>query len=135
MISHQSGTAGASLIRDKTGETLKNVVDRYPQWLTPQAAQYADNPRALPTDAHALLAVITKPILLGNARRDVWSDPEGAYQAARWASQNTSQSFTATRLDDFKPQDDIVIWTRPGTHGVVKEDWPAFLEFLDAHFK
>lgn len=135
VISHQSGTAGASLIRDKTGETLKNVVDRYPQWLTPQAAQYADNPRALPTDAHALLAVITKPILLGNARRDVWSDPEGAYQAARWASQNTSQSFTATRLDDFKPQDDIVIWTRPGTHGVVKEDWPAFLEFLDAHFK
>jgi len=135
-ISHQSGTAGASLIRDKTGETLKNVVDGYPQWLTPAAAQYADDPRSLPTDAHALLAVIApKPILLGNARRDVWSDPEGAYQAARWASQNTSQSFTATRLDDFKPEDDIVIWTRPGTHGVVKEDWPAFLDFLDAHFK
>jgi len=135
-ISHQSGTAGASLIRDKTGETLKNVVDAYPQWLTPNAAQYADNPRSLPTDAHALLAVIApKPILLGNARRDVWSDPEGAYQAARWASQNTGQSFTATRLDDFKPKDDIAIWTRPGTHGVVKEDWPAFLDFLDAHFK
>ena len=135
VISHQSGTAGASLIRDKTGETLKDVVDGYPQWLTPRAAEYADNPRSLPTDAHALLAVITKPILLGNARRDVWSDPEGAYQAARWASQNTGQSFTATRLDDFKPEDDIVIWTRPGTHGVVKEDWPAFLDFLDAHFK
>jgi len=136
VISHQSGTAGASLIRDKTGETLKNVVDRYPQWLTPNAAQYADNPRSLPTDAHALLAAITpKPILLGNARRDVWSDPEGAYQAAKWASQNTGQSFTATRLDDFKPADDIVIWTRPGTHGIVKEDWPAFLDFLDTHFK
>jgi len=135
-ISHQSGTAGASLIRDKTGETLKNVVQGYPQWLTPGAAQYAENPRSLPTDAHALLAVIApKPILLGNARRDVWSDPEGAYQAARWASQNTNQSFTATRLDDFKPADDIAIWTRPGTHGVVKEDWPAFLDFLDAHFK
>jgi len=93
-------------------------------------------PQTQPTDAHALLAVIApKPILLGNARRDVWSDPEGAYQAARWASQNTNQSFTATRLDDFKPADDIAIWTRPGTHGVVKEDWPAFLDFLDAHFK
>ena len=135
-VSHQSGTAGASLIRDKTGETLKNVLDRYPQWLTPAAAQYADNPRSLPTDAHALLAIIApKPILLGNARRDVWSDPEGAYQAAKWASQNTGQSFTAMRLDDFKPGDDIAIWTRPGTHGVVKEDWPAFLDFLDAHFK
>lgn len=135
-ISHQSGTAGASLIRDKTGESLKNLVKKYPQWLTPAAAEYTDNPRDLPSDAHALLAVIApKPILLGNARRDVWSDPEGAYQAARWASQNTGQSFTATRLDDFKPEDDIVIWTRPGTHGVVKEDWPAFLDFLDTHFK
>ena len=135
-VAHQSGTAGASLMRDKTGESINDVVDGYPHWLTPNASQFSDNPRSLPTDAHALLAFIApKPILLGNARRDVWSDPEGAYQAAKWASQNTEQVFSATRLDDFKPEDDIVIWTRPGTHGVVKEDWPAFLDFMDAHFK
>ena len=135
-IAHQSGTAGASLIRDKTGESLKDVSDRYPHWLTPRASDYSETPKSLPSDAHALLAAIApKPILLGNARRDVWSDPEGAYQAAKWASQNTGQSFSAARLDDFKPEDDIAIWTRPGTHGVVKEDWPAFLDFLDAHFK
>ena len=135
-IAHQSGTAGASLMRDKTGESIKDVVDGYPHWLTPNASQFSDNPRSLPTDAHALLAFIApKPILLGNARRDVWSDPEGAYQAAKWASQNTEQVFSATRLNDFKPEDDIAIWTRPGTHGVVKEDWPAFLDFMDAHFK
>ncbi len=135
-VSHQSGTAGASLMRDKTGESIKDVLLRYPHWLKPSASEFADNPRELPTDAHALLAFIApKPIFLGNARRDVWSDPEGAYQAAKWASQNTDQSFSATRLDDFKPSDDIAFWTRPGTHGVVKEDWPAFLEFMDAHFK
>lgn len=135
-VSHQSGTAGASLMRDKTGESIKNLVGTYPHWLTPNASNYSENPKSLPSDAHALLAFIApKPILLGNARRDVWSDPEGAYQAAKWASQNTPQTFTASRLDDFKPEDDIVIWTRPGTHGVVKEDWPAFLDFLDAHFK
>ena len=135
-IAHQSGTAGASLMRDKTGETLHNLISIYAHWLTPNASNYSENPRSLPSDAHALLAFIApKPILLGNARRDVWSDPEGAYQAARLASQNTTQSFSATRLDDFKPEDDTAIWTRPGTHGVVKEDWPAFLDFLDAHFK
>ncbi len=135
-IAHQSGTAGASLMRDETGESIKDVVSAYPHWLTPIASSFAENPKSLPSDAHALLAYISpKPILLGNARRDVWSDPEGAYQAAKWASQNTRQVFSATRLDDFKPKDDIAIWTRPGTHGVVKEDWPAFLEFLDAHFK
>ncbi|MEP3653353.1 MAG: hypothetical protein ABJO36_00495 [Litorimonas sp.] len=135
-IAHQSGTAGASLMRDKTGESIKDVVRGYPQWLVPSASDYAENPKTLPTDAHALLAYISpKPILLGNARRDVWSDPEGAYQAAKWASQNTDQTFAATRLDDFIPDNDIAIWTRPGTHGVVKEDWPAFLDFMDAHFK
>lgn len=135
-VSHQSGTAGASLIRDKTGESIKDLIRGYPHWLTPSASDFAENPRTLPSDSHALLAVIApKPILLGNARRDVWSDPEGAYQAAKWASQNTSQRFSAQRLDDFKPADDIAIWTRPGTHGVVKEDWPAFLAFMDAHFK
>lgn len=135
-VSHQSGTAGASLMRDKTGESLKDLLRNYPHWLVPSAASFQENPRALPTDSHALLAFIApKPILLGNARRDVWSDPEGAYQAAKWASQNTNQVFSATRLDDFRPQDDIAIWTRPGTHGIVKEDWPAFLDFMDAHFK
>ena len=38
------------------------------------------------------------------------------------------------RLDQWLPAADIAFWIRPGTHGVVKEDWPAFLEFLDAHF-
>ena len=136
VIAHQSGTAGASLMRDETGESLRQLVKNYPHWLKPSASQYANAPRTLPTDSHALLAHLSpKPVLLGNARRDVWSDPEGAFQAAKWAANNTTQSLSATRLDDFKPKDDIAIWTRPGTHGVVKEDWPAFLKFLDAHFK
>jgi len=136
VIAHQSGTAGASLMRDKTGERIKDVTKSYPHWLTPIAVNYAGNERELPSDAHALLAVIApKPILLGNARRDVWSDPEGAFLAAQWASMNTGQHFTAISLDDFRSADDIAFWTRPGTHGVVKEDWPVFLDFLDAHFK
>lgn len=136
VIAHQSGTAGGSLMRDETGESLGLLVKNYSHWLSPSASQYANAPMTLPTDSHALIAYLSpKPVLLGNARRDVWSNPEGAFQAAKWAANNTSQSFSAARLDDFKPKDDIVIWTRPGTHGVVKEDWPAFLEFLDAHFK
>ena len=136
-ISHQSGTVGASLLRDDTGETLGDIVKAYPHWVAPLAMDYADNPKTLPVDAPALLAAIApKPVLLGNARRDVWSDPEGAFIAAKIAAPAWgADGFGATRLDDFKPEDKISFWIRPGTHGVVKEDWPAFLDFLDAHFK
>jgi len=140
VIAHQSGTGGASILRDDKGETIAQIMESYSHWFTPEFANYADREDALPVDAHMLLALMApRPIMLGNARRDVWSDPAGAFVAAKAASpawQNFGKDgLTATRLDSFKPGDDITFWLRPGTHGVVEEDWPAFLEFLDAHFK
>lgn len=139
-IAHQSGTGGASLLRDEKGESIAQVTEKYPYWFTSKFADYAGAKSSLPIDSHDLLALIApRPVMLGNARRDVWSDPAGAFNAARAASpawsEKGSEGMTATRLDDFRPEDDLAFWMRPGTHGVVKEDWPAFLAFLDAHFK
>ncbi len=138
-IAHQSGTAGASLFKGKPGETLKDIIKGYPHWLGANAADYADNPYDLPLDQHYLLALLApKPVLLGNARRDVWSDPEGAFRSAIAASKTYEQAagrgMSAKKLNDFIPSDDLSFWIRPGTHGVVEEDWPAFLKFLRAHF-
>lgn len=140
VIAHQSGTGGASLMRDALGESVEDVMRDYPHWFGEGFAKYMDTPQSLPIDADAILREIApRPILLGNARRDVWSDPNGAFNAARYASQAWKQKglagLSAKRLDDFRPQDDISFWIRPGTHGVTKEDWPAFLAFMDAHFK
>ncbi len=140
VIAHQSGTGGASLSRNKPGETIKLITEGYPHWFTPKYAEYGDDQSALPVDQHQLLALIApRPIMLGNAKRDVWSDPEGAFHAAMGANPAYalygSEGLTATKLTEFKPEDDIAFWMRPGTHGVVTEDWPAFLDFLDAHFK
>jgi len=134
-IAHQSGTGGASLSKNKPGETVALITAQYPHWFTPFYAE--DN---LTLDQHHLLAIIApRPILLGNAKRDVWSDPEGAFRAAQGATRiyniMGSKGLEQTRLNNFNPKADIAFWMRPGTHGVVKEDWPAFLEFLDAHFK
>jgi len=139
-IAHQSGTGGASLLRNGTGESISKVTESYPHWFVSRFGSYSEDQDALPVDAHNLLALIApRPVLLGNARRDVWSDPSGAFNAARAASPawigNDGTGLTATRLDDFRPDDDLAFWIRPGTHGVVEEDWPAFLEFLDAHFE
>jgi len=134
VIAHQSGTGGASLSKDKPGETVSMITAQYPHWFTP--AFNVDN---LTVDQHHMLAMIApRPILLGNAKRDVWSDPEGAFRAAQGATPiynlYGSSGLEQKKLNEFIPNADIAFWMRRGTHGVVKEDWPAFLDFLDAHF-
>ncbi|MEL6506022.1 MAG: alpha/beta hydrolase [Pseudomonadota bacterium] len=140
VISHQSGTGGASLNRRKKGESIKEITDTYPHWFTPRYASYGGREAAMPIDQHYLLALLApRPVLLGNARRDVWSDPNGALKAAIGADPiyklyDPAAGLQQQRLTPFKPAASLSLWMRPGTHGVVKEDWPAFLDFLDAHF-
>jgi len=134
VISHQSGTGGASLSRNKKGETVAAITEGYPHWFVPG---YSED--SLTIDQHQLLALIApRPILLGNAKRDVWSDPEGAFYAAQSATPiyklYNSDGLRQSKLTQFDPTADISFWMRRGTHGVVKEDWPAFLMFMDAHF-
>ncbi len=139
-LAHQSGTGGASVMRDNVGESIDDILKNYQQWFSPRLKAYAHDPSTLPVDAQHLLALIApRPILLGNARRDVWSDPNGAFLAAQqvdtlWEMAGGT-GLDQDRLKDFNPKADIAFWQRPGTHGVVKEDWPAFLEFLDFHLK
>lgn len=131
VIAHQSGTLGASALDDKAGEPLGAILDSYPQWAGPGLSRYRDSPNSLPIRPANLLALTgDKPVLLGNARRDVWSDPWGAFKEAKAA---WGDAFGARDPVDFRPQDHKAYWLRPGTHGVVKEDWPAFLDFLDAN--
>ena len=140
VISHQSGTGGASLNRRKKGESVAAITRTYPHWFAGPYAEYAGREEEMPVDQHQLLALIApRPVLLGNARRDVWSDPNGAFRAAIGADPvyelYGSAGLEQARLNEWKPHAALSFWIRAGTHGVVKEDWPAFLEFLDAHFK
>jgi len=140
VIAHQAGTGGAALSRHKVGESVGDITRSYPHWFSQAFAAAAGNEDALPVDQHYLLALIApRPIFLGNARRDVWSDPNGTFRAAKGATPAYaiygSTGLEQSRLDEFRPAADIAFWIRPGTHGVVEEDWPAFLSFLDARFK
>lgn len=139
VIAHQSGTGGASLNRRKKGESVKAITTSYPHWFARAYADFAGREADMRVDQHHLLALIApRPVLLGNARRDVWSDPNGAFRAAMGADAvydlMGSGGLQQDRLDIWRPASDLAFWIRPGTHGIVKEDWPAFLEFLDAHF-
>ena len=140
VIAHQSGRGGAALFNSEKGEPIGEMVENYPQWLNKSFAARLERGEALPFDQHHVLALVApRPVLIGHGRRDGWADPDGSFRAAKGANPAYAlygeDGFTGDTLRDFEPSDDIAYWMRGGTHGETKEDWEAFFEFLDAHFK
>jgi len=82
-----SGEGGASLARRNYGETVKNLVDRFPFWFCANYQKYADKIGDLPVDAHELIALCApRPTFIsygipekGDAK---WLDQQGSYMAA-----------------------------------------------------
>jgi hypothetical protein len=137
VVAHQSGFAGSALSRSQTGETLARMAKSYPHWLAADAGKYAANPDLLPFDQHLLLALIApRRLFLGNGRRDVWSDPNSSFRAAKAASAMWEVDGTPGLEQDsmrtFDSADGIVWWLRPGGHSIVDEDIEAFIAFLKA---
>ena len=140
VLSHQSGTGGAALNREKNGESVGEITKAFPHWFSKTYGDYAGREEEAPIDQHQLLALVApRPLFLGNARRDVWSDPNGTFVAAQGADAAYellgSKGLAQDNLKSFIPSADISFLIRPGTHGVTEEDWPSFLRFLNAHFK
>ena len=140
VIAHQAGFAGASLSRSQTAEGLKRMGESYPRGLAPQARDWFDRVDELPVDQHQLLGLLAPtPVLLGNGRRDVWSDPNSSFRAAQAAS-SLYEAAGITGLpdggmkQDFDPDAGIAWWLRPGGHSVVSEDIDTFIAFVQAHF-
>lgn len=137
-IAHQAGTGGASLHGDGVGEPISAIIRSYPHWFVAQYARYADDETALPIDQHALIALAApRAVLLGNAWRDTWSDPAGAWRAAQAASPAWDiygvAGLVQSRLATPDASGRLAVHIRSGTHGVTDADWRAFLDFADAH--
>lgn len=139
VIAHQAGTGGTTLGRSDAGESVAQITDTYPHWFNDNYAAHAGREGELPVDQHQLIALMApRPLLIGGAWRDQWSDPGGSLRAARWASPvyalYGSDGLEQEGLGDFDPDADIALFMRRGLHGVTAVDWERFLAFLDAHF-
>lgn len=130
VIAHQSGFGGASLSASQTGERLDRMAKTYPHWMRPGLYSDLEAGEELPVDQHQLLALLApKPVLLGNGRRDVWSDPNSSYRAVRAAAPAYGEEDLPQRVPydgrDLSPG----WWLRSGGHSIVEEDIRAFIEF------
>ena len=103
-------------------------------WLASLRAE-ATKTRSIVLVLLALLA--PTPVLLGNGRRDVWSDPNSSYRAAEAASPvyeaQGASGLPAGGMKEVDPDADLAWWMRPGGHSVVSEDIDTFVAFMAAH--
>jgi hypothetical protein len=138
VIANQSGRLGAAPTASATGETLVQLHRRFPHWF-PTSAMNEQAEAEAGLDQHMLLALIApRPILLGGARLDRWSDPAGTFGAAQ-AATPVYRLFGHVGLDQPEISTpnfnaDITMYVRPGGHSIRPYDWRMARQFLAAHF-
>lgn len=141
VIANCSGAGGAALARRRYGETVRNLVDRFPYWFCGNLKQYADHTDRLPVDMHELIALSApRPVYVTGAEEDRWADPKGEFLACV-AAGPVYRLLGAQDLgaETMPPLDQAVHATiafhcRSGGHAVTSFDWDQFLAFTDKKF-
>jgi hypothetical protein len=142
VISNESGQAGASLSHRKQGESVDHLMLAFPYWFCANYQHYLGRVQDLPVDGHLLLALIApRPLYVGSAIDDPFSDPEGEFLAAK-AVTPVYALYGKTGITDAKmpalehPIGDVVAYhVRHGGHDVTAYDWGQYLNFSDRQFK
>jgi hypothetical protein len=117
ILALQTGRGGDAPTRAFAGESVAQLTRTYPHWFAPRFAAQAPS-----VEQHQLLALVApRPLMLGHAARDEWSDPVGA-RAMLEAAAPVFEMLGA-------PPSHFV---REGGHGIRSRDWDETLNFLDA---
>ena len=136
--SNESGCSGAALARGTTGETVKQIVDRFPYWFCENYYKYSDNESAMPFDQHWLIACIAPRLAMaGSASLDDWAHPLSEQLAALAAS----PAFKTGLICEDRPaevgeaflQGDVGYHLRHGEHFFSRTDWQRLMEFMEIH--
>jgi hypothetical protein len=139
VISNESGAGGAALSSRLYGETIEDLNVRFPHWFAKNYRKYNGREGELPFDDHQLLALIApRPLYVGSADEDLWSDPRGEFLACVAASP-VYRLLGAPGLgtDRMPPLDEPVATgrigyhIRRGRHAFTDYDWQRYLDFLD----
>lgn len=143
VLSNESGKAGASLVKHEGGETLDHVITAFPYWNSANLARYLGKTADLPVDGHLLLALMApRPLYVGSARGDPYSDPEGEFLSAQAVGPVYALYGEAglpagplPPLDTSVGAGAVAYHIRSGGHNVTAYDWEQYLNFADRELK
>ena len=140
--SNDSGCSGAAITREKVGETVEFITDRFPYWFCDNYKNYINRESAMPFDQHYLIgAIAPRFVCVGSAAEDSWADPDSEMLACTAAS----PAFEAMGVPGFVSEDrlpqvgdrffqgTIGYHMRAGLHFFSREDWLRLIDFVNLH--
>lgn len=140
VIPLQAGCGGTAPSRGTVGESVKQINNRFPAWFDDVFKEFNDQPARLPFDQDCLIAMCApRPVLLGGATGDTWTNPSGAFDMLQAASGVYrllgTDGLVATAMPPVNQLVDSTLgfFMRPGKHSMTKEDWKYFMDFADKH--
>jgi len=136
--SNDSGCSGAAITRNKQGETLMKICDRFPYWFCENYKKYIDNEANMPFDQHFLVASIApRKVLIGSASEDIWADPISEQLCCFAASPAFEKGFDcpdrSAEIGEEFLSGDIGYHLRKGPHYFSREDWNKLIKFVKLH--
>lgn len=141
VLSNESGHGGQSIQRRALGETVAHLEHSFPYWFCPNYARWVGRDSDIPADGNLLLSLIApRPLYVGSAVGDEWSDPKGEFLSAVSASRVYKLlGKPALAPDTPQPELDhpigldgfVAYHERTGKHDVTAFDWQHYLDFLD----
>jgi hypothetical protein len=138
-ISNNSGCSGAALARNKNGETIEDIYDKFPYWFCENYEKYKNNEFMLPFDQHYLIgAIAPRKVYVASAAKDLWADPESEYLSCVAASEVYNRLGVKgfihpprlPQVGDVFQEGSIGYHLRDGQHYLSREDWLRFIDFI-----
>ena len=145
VISNNSGYGGAASSKGGSGERITDFIRLgSDEWFAENFKSFVDNEDGKPYDQSFLLSLIApRYLLVGSAELDRGADPESEFlttlsASAAWELLGEKGLVTPDEMPNPGTdlgEGNILYHYRGGKHFLSKDDWTAYIKFLNTKFK
>ena len=138
--SNCSGCSGAAIFRDKEGEKIKDICERFPHWFCENFKRHIDKEYDMSFDQHFLLSLIApRRLAVLTALDDTWADSYNQYLACLGASRVYNDIYSLegicgsdeSQILSKEYSDGLILYReRKGTHFFSIDDWMLSIDWL-----
>ena len=137
VVSNNSGCVGAAQFKTMRGEDIQKITKRFPYWFAKNLRSFSGDDSLLLVDQEMLLSLIApRPLYVGSASVDEWSDPEGEFLSF-YKAQAIYSLYDSTLEIPYKypaPKEAIEYGSmayhlRAGEHEILRWDWERYILF------